>query len=146
MRAVIDVVGVDDDGVLAGFAERILEVVVDNNRYLMRHPAFKGRVPPIYQSGVRFRPEPWAGPGPKGIGLEQFVPFPELLRRGWGDCAQLCPWLVAERREHGDPGARLRFYCRTYGDPKDPKRFRSYHVEARDGSGAIQDPSRWLEF
>lgn len=134
----------DDDSLLCSFAERILEVVVDNNRYLMQR---LGNVPPLYQSGVRFRPEPWAGP-PEfgGYGLEQFTPFPELIRRGFADCAQLCPWLVAERREHGDPKARLRFYCRTRGDRSDPNRLRSYHVEVRNGDGTIQDPSRWLEF
>lgn len=143
MRAIIDVVGVNDDTVLCGFAERLLEVVVDNNRYLMQRLGSK--VPPLYRSGVRFRAEPWAGPN--GFGLEQFTPFPELIRRGWADCAQLAPWLVAERREHGDPNARLRFYCRTFPNPDDPSNpIRSYHVETRDGSGRIQDPSRWLEF
>lgn len=142
MRALVHIVGVDDDAVLAGFAKRILEVVVDNNRYLMqRH---RGQVPPLYQSGVRFRPEPWAGQNPLGIAIEQFCPFPELLERGWADCAQLCPWLVAERREHGDARAALRFYCRTVGEG--PERRRFYHVEARDGSGRIQDPSRLLDF
>lgn len=142
MIALVHLVGVDDDTVLCGFAERILEVIVDNNRYLMRR--YPKRVPPIYQSGVRFRPEPWAGANPLGVAIEQFCPFPQLLERGWADCAQLSPWLVAERREHGDPRARLRFYCRTVGEG--PERRRFFHVETRDGSGRIQDPSRLLDF
>jgi hypothetical protein len=144
VRAIVSLVGVDDDGVLAGFAERILEVVVDNNRYLMRKNP--GRVPPIYQSGVRFRPEPWAGANPATPPIEQFCPYPELLARGWADCAQLCPWVVAEAREHGDLRAKLRFYCRTQGEAGDPERRRFYHVETRDGSGRIWDPSRLLDF
>jgi hypothetical protein len=147
VRCIVDIIGIQDDGLLCAMAERILEVVIDNNRYLMR--LYGDKVPPMYSSGVRFRNEPWAGPpgpGSNGFGLEQFTPFPTLIRRGWMDCAQAAPWLVAERREHGDPKARLRFFCRTKGDRSDPHRLRSYHVEVRNGDGEIQDPSRWLEF
>ena len=106
MKAIVDVVGVDDDGALAGIANCLLEGVIWNNRYLMRR--YPGRLPPLYESGVRFRAEPWAsmpaavvGPGgmrPMGP-IEQFAPYVVLLKRGFGDCAQLCAWRVAELRE-----------------------------------------------
>lgn len=141
MRAIIEVLGVQDDGKLAGYADRMLEVVVDNNRDLIAQ--FGARVPPLRTSGVRFRPEPWAI-GSAAYGLEQFVPFPELIRRGWADCAQLCAWRVAELRELGELGAKLRYFCRTQGTG--PERRRGYHVEVRRANGLIEDPSMLLEF
>lgn len=148
MRVLVDVLGVDDDEALARMAEGLLEAVIANNRYLMRqHP---GRFPPLYQSGVRFRAEPWATMPPAGSRrppLEQFTPYPVLLRRGWGDCAQLCAVRVAELREAGESDAALRFYCRTQGEG--PQRRRWYHVEVRRGKAggnAIEDPSRELDF
>lgn len=151
MRAVVDVLGVQDDGALARMAEGLLEVIISNNQYLMRlHP---GRLPPLYESGVRFRAEPWASmpaPGsPEGERppLEQFTPYVTLLRRGWGDCAQLCAARVAELREAGEHDARLRFYCRSSGEG--PERRRWYHVEVRRGRAGgfeIEDPSRRLDF
>lgn len=144
MYAVVSIVGVQDDGLLAKLAEGLLEVVIANNRYLFRENP--GRFPPLYQSGIRFRAEPWAMPTSVLPQFEQFCPAPELLRRGWGDCAQLCCYRVAELREGGDEKAKLRFYCRTQGDPRDPKRRRWYHVQVRRGDGEIEDPSRLLEF
>lgn len=164
MRAIVDVLGVDDDGALARMAEGLLEVVIANNRYLMRaHP---GVFPPLYQSGVRFRAEPWAtmppaqrnaarGPMHPELHMgarqrdpvEQFTPYPVLLRRGWGDCAQLCAVRVAQLREAGEEDAALRFYCRSQGEGSDRRRW--YHVEVRRGAaggGEIEDPSRRLDF
>lgn len=148
MRVLVDVLGVDDDESLARMAECLLEAVIANNRYLMRqHP---GRFPPLYRSGVRFRAEPWASmptDGSRRPPLEQFTPYPVLLKRGWGDCAQLCAVRVAELRESGESDAALRFYCRTQGEG--PQRRRWYHVEVRRGKAggdAIEDPSRELDF
>lgn len=159
MRALVDVLGVDDDGALARMAEGILEAVIANNRYLMRR--YPGKFPPLSQSGVRFRAEPWAMPEQPTLPgwargnptltrrppLEQFTPYPTLLTRGWGDCAQLCAVRVAELREAGEEDAALRFYCRTQGDG--PQRRRWYHVEVRRGKAGgyeIEDPSRELDF
>lgn len=149
MHALVDIVGVDDDTALCGIAERILEAVVDNNRYLLRR--YPGRFPQLYDSGVRFRAEPWATPvvGSRLPPLEQFCPIPALITRGFGDCAQLCAWRVAELREQGEEDAQLHFYLRTIGEQWDPTRQRWYHVEVRRGargSRAIEDPSRRLEF
>jgi len=152
MKAIVDVIGVDDDGALAAIAECLLEAVVSNNRYLLRaHP---GKLPPLRESGVRFRAEPWASmpaapaPGYRPLPpIEQFTPYVTLLRRGWGDCAQLCAARVAELREQGESDAALRFYCRSSGTP--PNRRRWYHVEVRRGKAGgyeIEDPSRELDF
>lgn len=154
MYAVVNVCGVDDDAELAGIGNLLLEAVIKNNVYLLRRDP--GRFPPLYQSGVRFRAEPWAMPG--GLSgkppLELFDPIPCILARGWGDCFQLSAWRIAELRAcAGDPKAHGRFYVRTDGDRWDPMRRRWYHVEVRRGcsrcfpcNGEIEDPSRMLEF
>lgn len=153
MKAIVDVIGVDDDGALAGIANCLLEGVVWNNRYLLR--SFPGRFPLLADSGVRFRAEPWATmPGSAPAAgfrplppIEQFAPYVTLLRRGWGDCAQLCAARVAELREAGEHDAQLHYYVRSDGDG--PYRRRWYHVEVRRGAAGgreIEDPSRRLDF
>lgn len=154
MKAVVDVIGVDDDGALAAIAECLLEAVISNNRYLLRR--YPGKFPPLRESGVRFRAEPWAvmpssstewPPTRPRPPLEQFTPYVTLLRRGWGDCAQLCAARVAELREQGESDAALRFYCRTSGTGLERRRW--YHVEVRRGKAGgfeIEDPSRELDF
>jgi hypothetical protein len=154
VKAIVDIIGVDDDTALAGIANCILEGVVWNNRFLMRrHP---GKLPPLYESGVRFRAEPWASmPNPSVIvpgysplpPVEQFCPYPVLLRRGFGDCAQLCAQRVAELHEAGELDATLRYYVRSDGEGPDRRRW--YHVEVRRGKAGgreIEDPSRRLDF
>lgn len=162
MKAIVDVVGVDDDTALAGIANCLLEGVIWNNRYLLRR--YPGRFPPLYESGVRFRAEPWAtmpaasryslrsqASAPDGFRqlgpIEQFAPYVTLLRRGFGDCAQLCAARVAELRELGEDDAALRYYCRSDGEGPSLRRW--YHVEVRRGAAGgreIEDPSRRLDF
>jgi hypothetical protein len=154
MKAIVDVVGVDDDTALAGIANCLLEGVIWNNRYLLRR--YPGMFPPLESSGVRFRAEPWASMPPAaapGAGfrqlspIEQFTPYVTLLKRGWGDCAQLCAARVAELREQGETDATLRYYVRS--DGVEPNRRRWYHVEVRRGAAGgreIEDPSRRLDF
>ena len=52
--------------------------------------------PAIYQSGVRFRPEPQAGSG-----VELYQTIPEVLAQGWGDCDDLTGWRCAELLAQG---------------------------------------------
>ena len=156
MKAIVDIVGVEDDGVLVQVANHLLEGVVLNNRYLLER--WPRRFPPLYESGVRFRAEPWAtmpGPGaaPPGFRplppIEQFCPYVTLLKRGFGDCAQLCAARVAELRHAGEEDATLRYYLRSDKPPGTPNRRRWYHVEVRRGKrggGEIEDPSRRLDF
>lgn len=160
MKAIVDIIGVDDDTALAGIANCLLEAVVWNNRYLLRR--YPGRFPPLYEGPVRFRAEPWASmPAPSAAvpagfrplpPIEQFTPYPVLLQRRWGDCAQLCTQRVAELREAGETDAALRYYVRSDKVPNDRGGFdtrRWYHVEVRRGKAGgfeIEDPSRRLDF
>lgn len=157
MKAIVDVLGVDDDTTLAGIANSLLEGVVTNNRYLFQR--YPGKFPPLYESGVRFRAEPWATmPDPAAVLLpgyrplppiEQFCPYVTLIQRGFGDCAQLCAARVAELREAGEEDAALRYYVRSDAPPGAPNRRRWYHVEVRRGARggrAVEDPSRRLDF
>lgn len=158
MKAIVDVIGVEDDGELAGIADHLLEGVVRNNRYLLRR--YPGMFPELYTSGVRFRAEPWASapsasalvlPGYRPLPpIEQFCPYPTLIERGFGDCAQLCAARVAWLREmEGEEDASLRYYVRSDSPPGTPNRKRWYHVEVRRGRAGgrnIEDPSRRLDF
>lgn len=141
MRAVIDLPDVGDDRRLAEYARGLLEVVIGYNRDVLR--TRRGQLPALYESGVRFRAEPWQ------LQVEQFCGLLTVLERGWGDCAQLCSWRVAELREQGVP-ATLRFYWRHVDTPVG--HIRAYHVQvrhppsARYPLGYIEDPSRLLEF
>lgn len=90
------------------------------------------RVPPLYESGVRYQNEP------KGT-IEEFATIPVILARGWGDCDDLAPWRVAELREQGEK-ARVRLQwkkSRRSGQ-------RMYHVVVRRADGRIEDPSKLL--
>lgn len=160
MKAIVDIVGVDDDGELAAIANDLLEGVVRANRYLFRR--YPETFPELYTSGVRFRAEPWASMpsaaelalAPSGYRpvppIEHFPCYPFVLRRGWADCAPLCAIRVAWLRElGGEPDAALRYYVRSDGEPGTPNRRRWYHVEVRRGARgdrAIEDPSRRLDF
>lgn len=155
MKAIVDILGVEDDGVLVDVANHILSGVVLNNRYLLER--YPGRFPALYDSPVRFRGEPWAtmpsgapAPGWQPLPpIEQFCPIPVLLKRRWGDCAQLCAWRVAELQYAGESDAALRYYLRSDKPPGTPNRRRWYHVEVRRGKrggGEIEDPSRRLDF
>jgi hypothetical protein len=49
------------------------------------------RLPPLFQSGVRFQYEPG-----HGSGNEEFAAPPDTYARGWGDCDDLVRYRVAE--------------------------------------------------
>jgi hypothetical protein len=90
-----------------------------------------GMLPPIYESGVRFRKEPQ--------GKETFRDASVVLNRGHGDCAHLAPWRCAELRAKGeDARLRVKWSCPAW------KRKRLFHVQVRRESGRIEDPSRRL--
>lgn len=93
-------------------------------------------VPPIYESGVKFRPEPWQGK------FEEFADALTTYRRGWGDCDDLVAWRVAELRTIGDRRlglhpckATIKIYWRTSG---------GFHCEVRMPDGSVEDVSRFL--
>lgn len=163
MRIVLDLSGISDDGALATLAGNVLEAVIAHNRYLLRLARQQGvRIPPLLESGVKFRNEPWAGTGlqnvlrdPSAPPLEEFCHLGIVLARGWGDCAQLCAWRAAELREGwplGKPAedAGLRIYCR-----RPMPNARLYHVQTRFAprprfpddpkAGPVEDTSRLLD-
>ena len=110
--------------------------VVAVNRLLIRW----GLVPPLYRSGVLFKPEK--------PGVESFADALTVYRRGHGDCAHLSAWRVAELQEAlyqakkaGKVRGRVRWPdLRLYMRP----RRRMVHVQVRHSDGRIEDPSRFL--
>lgn len=87
-----------------------------------------GGFPPLYSSGVRYRPERgrnhWATPS-------------EVMARRVGDCEDLAAWRIAELRRSGeDP--RATFVIRSSGRPG------LWHIVVRRGDGSLEDPSAVL--
>ena len=128
----IDTRRIRDPLLIAALARGFLRGVVAVNRIYM----WMFRLPRLYEAGIQFRPEPW-----QRRGLEEFADCLTVLRRGWGDCDDLAPFLCAELQEYeGDENADLRLYWR-----KDKRgRPRLFHVQVRHGDGYIEDPSRYL--
>lgn len=161
MRFLVSLHDIRDDAKLAQLGNALLETIVENNCELLQRYQ---ELPPLFKSGVRFRDEPWAtGQTRLPGGLEQFTHLLEVLDRGWGDCAQLCAWRVAELRVGGwrtpdaprGERATLRYYirarCPACGDQdcpdsSHPERRRNYHVEMRRADGRIEDPSQLLAY
>lgn len=118
-----------DERVFAHTVRNALNAIVILNVATLRaNPRFPG----IYQSGVVFENEP--------EGVETFVDCVECLRQGWGDCAHLSTWRVAELNARYRTRASL---CIKW------KRFpslglRLFHVMVRLPDGRIEDISRNL--
>jgi hypothetical protein len=102
--------------------------VLINRFYLHDNP----NTPSIYRSGVRYRNED------PTKGYEDFAIIPSILKRGWGDCDDLCPWRVAELHQAGETGARIRIKWKRTSNGK------LYHIQVRRADGRIEDPSRLL--
>jgi hypothetical protein len=90
------------------------------------------RLPRLYESGVRYASEPeWP---------ERFRDAENVYHSGFGDCAQLAAWRVAELRERdGDKSARIAVMRGL-----DPGKEKLFHVVVRRGDGRIEDPSTIL--
>lgn len=107
----------------------ILDANVKVNRlYLATHP----KTPSIYRAGVVYREE-----DPRQ-GYEDFAIIPAIIKRGWGDCDDLAPWLCAELQQRGEP-AKIRIQWKRF-----PGRGRLFHIVVRRANGQIEDPSRRL--
>lgn len=87
--------------------------------------------PKLYESGVRYRLEP--------PGVEDFTDLVVLMRRGWGDCAQLVAWRVAELRVAGEKATIRVTWVRNPDNGK-----RMFHIQVRREDGRIEDPSTRL--
>jgi hypothetical protein len=97
-----------------------------NQIYLSTH-----HVPPLYKAGVRYENEP-------DNGIEEFACIEPVLKRGWGDCDDLAPWLCAELRNQGE-NAKIRIQWK-----RQPSGRKLFHIVVRRGDGTIEDPSRIL--
>src|SRR5262245_10849474 len=93
-------------------------LVLLNERALRR-----SALPPLYKSGVRYRPE--------GPGRDEWLQAPEAYRRRFADCEDLSGWRAAELRVSGeDPGARAD--CAPNGRG-------GWHAIVVRGDGSIED-------
>lgn len=90
-----------------------------------------GKIPDIrdaIEAGkVKWKPEP--------PGDEHFDDAKTVLRRGWGDCDDLAPWLAASLRASGEKPDATPFVYQS-----GPRR---WHAVVDDGEGHTLDPSRW---
>ncbi len=110
----------------------VVELVARQNRYLMRKLG-KRRIPPLYDSGVLYRVDPWD---------PSFQHFPDcltVLERRFADCKGLVPYRLAELREaHPEQFFAVRVYPR-----RTQQRGYEWHLQVEKPDG-IEDPSRLL--
>lgn len=101
---------------------------------LNRHQMQRRQMPPLYQSGVRYRREQClVASAPETC--ERFLTYEQLLRERFGDCDDLSSARAAELICSGeDPQARARVYRVGVG----------YHAIVVRGDGRIEDPSALL--
>jgi hypothetical protein len=98
------------------------------------HQMQRRRMPPLYQSGVRYRREQCLVPSAPET-CERFLTYAQLLVERFGDCDDLSSARVAELICSGeDPRARARVYRSGAG----------FHAIVVRGNGAIEDPSALL--
>lgn len=119
----------NDEKLFAEFVVAQLESLVPAARLQMQ------RLPPLYQSGIRFRPEP--------EGTESFVLPLVTYSRGFGDCAHLSLIRVAELRNAREKaGFRIKWSTQLHPVTRLPVRL--FHVQVRRRDGNIEDPSQLL--
>jgi hypothetical protein len=139
----------DDAEVAKGQILMLLEAVVSTNQLML----LEHDVPPLYSSGVRFRPEPWAA------AAQSFSNVSEVLLRRWGECKSLSAWLCATYRNAAPPDQRHRYRLhvshKDYGPGQMPRgyalqptragRTRLYHVQVELPDGSIEDPTTQVQ-
>lgn len=124
LRICTDAVGFDDPRDMAKFIKHTLEGLAYGCVSAYR----RWRLPPLYQSGVRFAYEPQ-----HGTGLEMFDLPPVVYQRGTGDCDDLVIWRICELVASGE-----RATCRAY------YRGPSLHVAVRRQDQSVEDPAIML--
>lgn len=91
----------------------------------------RGEIPHAVEAierGAKWKPEPF-------MDGEHFDLGHEIVRRGWGDCDDLAPYLTGSLHASGeDPGART--VIQKTGRNR-------YHAVVRTSDGRILDPSKW---
>ena len=85
------------------------------------------RLPPLYQSDVRYQFEPQ-----HGTGIEEFALPEQVFQRKWGDCDDLVIYRVAELTAAGEPATVVVTWPEGTGN---------LHVMVRRGNGQLEDPS-----
>lgn len=121
-------------------SERCLRILLTalaacNVSYLL---GARGRTPPLYEAGVRYRAEPYP--------RENWLTIPELYEQGFGDCEDLACARVAELNVQGIE-ARPTFRFRRLnerGEPDIGGRFSLYHILVEHPDGSVEDPSALL--
>jgi hypothetical protein len=125
---------VKDPRLVATITRGFLQGLIAYNRILMR----LRKVPPLYDSGVRYSAERYAG-----TGVEEARDALACLKAGSGDCEDLCAYRAAELQEQGID-ANLKIYWRKVLKRGRAAGVRIYHVQVRLPDGRIEDPSRLL--
>jgi len=95
-------------------------LVQSNLRIIKTHPG----IPPIYQSGVKYRAETG--------GKEQWSNLLTLLKQGFGDCEDLASWRVAELLAIGQ---KAKPWVIKTGVGR-------YHAVVKRADGTIEDPTK----
>lgn len=83
-------------------------------------------LPPLYKSGVVYRPEPG-----HGSGFDDFADPWTAYTRGWVDCDDAAIWRIVELRVRGERAAATR--AEWLGP--------DVHALVRRGNGNLEDPS-----
>jgi len=86
-------------------------------------------LPPLYKSGVQYRPEP-----NRGSGVEDFADPWTCYHRKWGDCDDLVIWRLAELIVSGE----------AVPPPQVVRAGTRMHVLVRRANGRLEDPSKIL--
>jgi len=127
----IDPVVLADPAELQREVTDLVELVARQNRYLMRKLG-KRRIPPLYDSGVLYRQDPW------DPSFQHFPGCLTVLERRFADCKGLVPYRIAELREaHPDRVYSVRVYPRRRADGVE------LHLQI-EGADFVEDPSRLL--
>lgn len=87
------------------------------------------RLPPLYESGVRYQREALLNGRPR----EQWLTAPFVLERGFGDCEDLATFRAGELIVQG-------IEARAIARPSNI----GFHIVVRYPDGTIEDPSRKL--
>jgi hypothetical protein len=107
------------------FAENCAELLETLARIWARELKFNP-LPPLEETNVEYRKEPNAG-----TGVEDFASPWQVAERGWGDCDDLCGYVLTILYGRGEVGARCR--PRSAGV--------RHHVQIERADGSIEDPS-----